>query len=245
MCNLFTIGKDGHTVAKKFGLKIAPGLSGRRDLAPTDQVLVVRSGAAGERLAHWQRWGLIPPWAKLEMAAKPLTNARVETLAVRPAFRDALRQRRCLVPADGFYEWSTPVGGGRKRRHLIRREDGELFAFAGLWETWLVPEFPEEFSPSRSAPAAQLAFEVYAAPQPSSPPPGDGALVPGQTIESCTIVTTAAAPWLAPLHHRMPVVLPPECYDDWLRPDGEDSSGWEHLLRQTPDQGWVIEGFTV
>ena len=117
----------------------------RYNIAPTQEVLVVRSDPAdGRRTAAMMRWGLIPSWSKEAGAGPPMINARAETLAEKPAFRTALRCRRCLIPADGFYEWQAAPGGGRgkKQPYYIHRPGGEPFAFAGLWESWTGPSAP-------------------------------------------------------------------------------------------------------
>jgi len=117
----------------------APGVDEfppRYNIAPSQPVLIARNDIRGVPELQLVRWGLIPSWAKDPLALRsPLINARAETAGEKPAFRGALRHRRCLVPATGFYEWS----GKRTARqpHLIRLKDHELFAFGGLWESWL------------------------------------------------------------------------------------------------------------
>ena len=106
-----------------------------------------------------------------------MINARAETVAEKPSFRDAYRTQRCLVAADGFFEWQKVPDGTRQPYH-IRFADDAPFAIAGLWESWRAPD--------------------------------------GETLESCTLITTEANRTLAPIHHRMPVILPAEAYDGWL-----------------------------
>jgi putative SOS response-associated peptidase YedK len=108
-------------------------LSPRYNIAPTQAVAVVRAGEGGRRL-DGLRWGLIPSWAKDEALGDRMINARAETLAEKPAFRSAFRARRCLIVADGFYEWRKV--GGRKQPHCIAFRDRRPFGFAGLWERW-------------------------------------------------------------------------------------------------------------
>jgi putative SOS response-associated peptidase YedK len=111
----------------------------RYNIAPTHQIVVVRADpAGGRRRADRMRWGLIPSWSKEGATGPPMINARAETLAEKPAFRTAFRCRRCLIPADGFYEWRQAPGGGRgkKQPFYIHRPDAGPFAFAGLWERW-------------------------------------------------------------------------------------------------------------
>ncbi len=159
-----------------FGFDALPNLGPRYNIAPTQDVPVVRGGPeSGSELAT-MRWGLVPSWAKEIGGSAPLINARAETLSEKPSFRDALRKRRCLMPADGFYEWKSQGAG--KQAYRIAMPNDAPFAFAGIWESW------------------------------------QGAQ--GETLESCAIVTTEANEQLTAIHHRMPVILPPERYGDWL-----------------------------
>ncbi len=111
------------------------------NIAPTQQVLTVRERAEGEgRQAQFMRWGLVPSWAKDPSIGARMINARAETVSEKPAFRSALRRRRCLILADGFYEWQRVPGSKIKRPMRIILKSGEPFAFAGLWETWRAAE---------------------------------------------------------------------------------------------------------
>ncbi len=107
----------------------------RYNIAPTDPALIVRSDDRPGRLLRLVRWGLIPPWVKDPREFSTLINARAETVADKPSFRGALRHRRCLVPTDGFYEWTGRPGA--KQPHRIVMRSGDVFALAGLWEHWL------------------------------------------------------------------------------------------------------------
>jgi len=167
-----------------------PNLAPRYNAAPTQALPVVRrDGADDERSLAMLHWGLIPSWARDEKIASRLINARAETLADKPSFRSAFAKRRCLVPADGFYEWRNEKG--RKQPYRIRRPDGSVFAFAGLWESWS-----------------------------GKPDP----------VETFTIVTTEAAPSIAAIHPRMPVILPEAAYRIWLDPTA-DRHRLQDLLR--------------
>lgn len=115
------------------GINLQP----RWNIAPTTACPVLRRDADGERRFGMLRWGLVPSWARDASGASRMINARGETVAEKPAYREALRRRRCLVPADGFYEW--PEAGPDRRPVLFRRPDQAPFAFAGLWETWRGP----------------------------------------------------------------------------------------------------------
>ena len=141
------------------------------------------------------RWGLIPFWAKDPKIGARMINARAETVAEKPAFRNALKKRRCLVLADGYYEWQkTPVG---KRPYRIVLRSGEPFAMAGLWEKWKDHQ--------------------------------------GNVVPSCTIITTEANDSLAPIHNRMPVILPRDKEEQWLDLDIEDAAVLTHMLAPSPD----------
>jgi putative SOS response-associated peptidase YedK len=133
MCGRYALHDHPSVVALQFGLSAVPQFSARYNIAPTAEVLLVKSGGAS--LA---RWGLVPGWARDSSIGAKLCNARSETVGEKPAFREAYRKRRCLVPASGYYEWKA-LGGpkqGRKQPYYIRPADAPLFAFAGLWETW-------------------------------------------------------------------------------------------------------------
>jgi putative SOS response-associated peptidase YedK len=133
MCGRFTLTRPNTEIAEEFGLPEVPGWRPRYNVAPTQQVLAVRKMEAG-RVAALLRWGLVPPWSASLAGAALLINARAETVAQKPAFRAALKKRRCLIPADGFYEWKTD--GRNKLPHLFSLIDGGLLALAGLWEAW-------------------------------------------------------------------------------------------------------------
>lgn len=135
MCGRFTLTVDGEQLAEQLDLPAVPEIAPRYNIAPTQPVAAVRASmAAGRRELTYFHWGLIPSWAKdLKIGAR-MINARAETAAEKPAFRAALKYRRCLVPADGFYEWQKT--NGKKQPIYIKMADGRPFAFAGLWEHW-------------------------------------------------------------------------------------------------------------
>lgn len=176
MCGRYALILSGRALAEHFDLPTVPTLGPRYNIAPTQSVPIVRAGSAEPREWCEVRWGLIPFWAKDASIGARMINARSETAAEKPAFRQAVRRRRCLIPASGFYEWSRR--GGAKQPFYIHLSDSRPLAFAGLWERW---------RPSESDP-----------------------------VESCTILTTSPNPVVAELHDRMPVILPPERYDEWL-----------------------------
>lgn len=153
----------------------------RFNVAPGDPVLAVTTDREGRPRGELLRWGLVPPWARAPETGLKMINARVETVAERPAYRGAVERFRCLVLADGFYEWRRDPAGGAKHAFWITRTGGGTFAFAGLWSAWRRDEGAE-------------------------------------ALRTCTILTTAANPAVAPLHDRMPVILPPGGEATWLDP---------------------------
>ncbi|MFO0898004.1 MAG: SOS response-associated peptidase [Pirellulales bacterium] len=130
MCGRFTLRQVPHEWVKQLALPI---FSPRYNIAPTQQVLAIRQ-REGIREAVELRWGLIPSWADDPKIGNRLINARAETVATKPAFRQAYKRRRCLILADGFYEWQKQ--GKTKQPYFIHRPDDQPFAFAGLWEWW-------------------------------------------------------------------------------------------------------------
>jgi putative SOS response-associated peptidase YedK len=138
MCGRFTLKTDIDTVAKVFGVTPSPSLQvpPRYNVAPTQEVVsILRNGTAHLDLL---RWGLIPSWAKDESIGSRMINARAETLAEKASFKGLLRSKRCLVVADGFYEWKKD--NGSKTPMYIALKNGEPFAFAGLWDIWKSPD---------------------------------------------------------------------------------------------------------
>ena len=202
MCGRYTLIADLGDLAQRFefdgsDFSYDPGYN----IAPTESVLTVRN--LDGREGAFMRWGLVPFWAKDPKLGARMINARAETVAEKPAFRSALKRRRCLVLADGYYEWQkTPVG---KRPFRIVMRSGEPFAFAGLWETWKDPE--------------------------------------GNVIPSCTIITTAANDFLAPIHNRMPIILPREKEELWLDTGFDDQATLTSVL--IPHPGEDMDAYEV
>jgi putative SOS response-associated peptidase YedK len=137
MCGRYALTSPPAVIAERFGLAWARDLEPHYNIAPSQMIPVVRETAAGRQLA-WVKWGLIPSWARDASIGMKLINARAETLADKPAFRNAYHHRRCLVPADAFYEWKPMAG--RKQPYCIRLRDRGLFGMAGLWERWVAPD---------------------------------------------------------------------------------------------------------
>ena len=138
MCGRFTLKTDMTTIAQVFGVEPSLAEPPRYNIAPTQEVVsILRNGTAH---LDQLRWGLIPSWAKDEAIGNKMINARAETLAEKPSFKRLLRSKRCLVLADGFYEWRQEAGTKTKTPMYITLKDGMPFAFAGLWDLWNSPD---------------------------------------------------------------------------------------------------------
>jgi putative SOS response-associated peptidase YedK len=135
MCSRYSLTSPPEAVRAYFSYANDASFPPRYNIAPSQPVAIVRLDAKGERELALVRWGLIPSWVKDPREFATLINARGETVTEKPSFRGAMRHRRCLVPADGFYEWTGEAGS--KQPHLIRPKKGGPMAFAGLWEHWL------------------------------------------------------------------------------------------------------------
>lgn len=202
MCGRFTLRTAPDKIAQTF-LALVPEMRPRYNIAPSQPVAAVRLDAnRHQRELVSFRWGLIPSWADDPRIGYRTINARAETVATKPSFRRAFQKRRCLIVADGFYEWKK--NGRSKQPYFIHKRDDGPFAFAGLWESW------------RGG---------------------------GETIESCTLIVTAANRLMEPIHDRMPVILRPEDYDLWLDTDFENRAKLEEMLR--PYLGDDLEAYPV
>ena len=142
MCGRYFLTTPGDVLAAELELESVPEVEPRYNIAPSQPVAIVRAAGPGRELAQ-VTWGLIPGWAKERAIGNRLINARGETVAEKPSFRDAFRKRRCLIPADGFYEWKKLTTG--KQPFVLRRKGGGPIAFAGLWSSWKNPESGEAF----------------------------------------------------------------------------------------------------
>lgn len=138
MCGRFTLSQPAAAIASAFQLEEIPNLEPQYNIAPTQLVPTILQTEQGKRQLQMCRWGLIPAWAKDTSMGTRLINARAETVNEKPSFRSAFRQRRCLVVADGFYEWQHQAG--KKQPFYFRLQNGQPFAFAGLWERWKSPD---------------------------------------------------------------------------------------------------------
>lgn len=138
MCGRFTLTVSGAELAELFGVPDLAHLQPRYNVAPGQLIATVRHPVGKGAELAMLKWGLIPAWAKDPGAGARMINARAETVAEKPAFRSAFRQRRCLIPADGFYEWQKMPDG--KQAWLIRQSEHSAFGIAGLWESWQNPD---------------------------------------------------------------------------------------------------------
>ena len=141
MCGRFAFYSPSEATAELFGVSGALPVEARYNIAPTQYVAAIRTGEGGARELAMLRWGLVPFWARDPASGNRMINARAETVAEKPAFRAAYRHRRCLVLADGFYEWHRE--GSVKTPYYISAADGRPFAFAALWENWNSKESDE------------------------------------------------------------------------------------------------------
>jgi putative SOS response-associated peptidase YedK len=215
MCGRFAQPRSSDELARIFRARRVSELEGDRfNVAPTDEVAAVVE-RHGDRQLDTFRWGLVPYYAETSREAARLINARAETVESSGAFRTAFRRRRCIVPADAFYEWRraapavagepAPARASRPQPFAIRRVDLQPLAFAGLWAVWREP-------------------------------------VTATRLFTCSIVTTAANELLAPLHSRMPVILEADDWDAWLD-EGAELGLLRGLLRPAPDS--AIEVYPV
>ena len=203
MCGRFVQFSLFPILEKEFSLVFGADIPLRAsyNIAPTQSVpVVVNEG--GNRLTTC-RWGLIPPWSKDMAIGSRMINARAETLAEKPSFKSPFKKHRCLIVADGFYEWKKTSTG--KIPTYIQMADSSPIGFAGLYSDWTSPE--------------------------------------GETIRTCTIITTEPNELLAPIHNRMPVIIGPEQREQWLDPDLHDPEELSPLL--TPYPAETMEAWEV
>jgi putative SOS response-associated peptidase YedK len=203
MCGRFALIVDAAVLADVFEVDPPRELKPRFNIAPTQTIPIVRAGEGDQREWAMVRWGLVPSWARDEKMGARMINARGETVAEKPSFRSAVKSRRCLIPADGFYEWVRD--GEAKRPYFIHFANARPFAFAGLWERWQ----------------------------------GHGS----EPLETCTIITTTPNELVAELHDRMPAILPPADFAEWLEPEPLAADRLQDLLRPHPAEG--MEAYPV
>jgi putative SOS response-associated peptidase YedK len=193
MCGRYALHSNPDVVALQFGLDQPPQFKASYNICPGSDILVVTGKGARQH-----RWGLIPHWAKDPAIGNKLANARGESIAERPAFRDAFRQWRCLVPASGFYEWQTIAG--QKHPWYLRPRDAALFGLAGITSLW-------------------------------------------NGVHSVSLITTAPNSMMQPIHDRMPVIVAPEDYAQWLDPANRETGHLMSFVRPYPAErmeGWPV-----
>ena len=183
MCGRFVQKSSANQMQSFFSIKgPVPNFGQRYNVAPTQDAAVVLAEDATTRRLALKKWGLIPAWSKEGKASYATFNARAESVREKPSYAQPFAKRRCIVPADGFYEWTGPKGA--KIPHLFERQDGALLALAGLHESWRARDGSE-------------------------------------TIQSFTIVVTAANGWMSRFHDRMPVILEEAEQETWLTGSAE------------------------
>ena len=194
MCGRFALKAPPAERITQFELDECADFNPRYNIPPGTNIPVIRQSSEGKRVLHLLRWGLVPHWAKDPSIGAKLNNARGESVAEKPSFRSAFKQRRCLIPASGFFEWKAE--GKIKQPYYISLKNGEPMAMAGLWESWTAPD--------------------------------------GSILRTVCIVTTAANALMAPIHDRMPVIISPDKWQDWLAAPREKIDG---LVDAYPDDG--------
>ena len=192
MCGRYVIEISADLVRKVFGVVDVPQWTARYNVAPTQMVPVIRQRGDSTSQLVLMRWGLIPSWAK--EVGEGLINARAETVNEKPSFRQSFRQRRCILPATGFYEWQKV--DKHKIPHFVRLKNQMPMPFAGIWDSWRAPD--------------------------------------GQVVESCAILTTAANGAVGSIHERMPVILHPDEFGQWLDREQHNPATLMPLLAPYP-----------
>ena len=205
MCGRFVQSASVDDYGRYFGADVVKteSLESNYNVAPTDPVYAIAEHEQS-RMVGTFGWGLVPHWSKDRKSAARFVNARSETLLDKPAFRDAFRTRRCLIPADGFYEWTRRDEA--KVPHYIFIGTHAPMALAGLWASWKDPDT-------------------------------------GEWHRTCSIITTKPNEFMKPIHDRMPVLLEPEVWDDWLDRSNDDAESLQALMR--PPSEDLLETYEV
>lgn len=180
MCGRFALDYPAANILDWYKLISVPEILPGFNISPMSNILVIRDANVG-REGTFMRWGFIPRWANNDKKIPLINNARAETVAIKPIFKNAFRAQRCIIPATGFYEWKRSSDGQSKQPYYISTsEDGCPLSFAGIWEAVTVNDVE---------------------------------------IEGCAIITTECNELMRPIHNRMPVILPYESIDTWLKPE--------------------------
>lgn len=212
MCGRYAASADEAELVEEFDIDEVAGEPppASWNIAPTDPVTAVvqrvsKTDGQSRRKLVPLRWGLVPSWAKDPKGGARLINARAETVAEKPSFRKAFAARRCLLPADGYYEWyateAPPGGKPGKQPYFIHRGDGERLVMAGIYEFWRDDARPADD--------------------------------PDAWLSTCSIITTSATDALGHLHDRMPMVIARDAWADWLDPELTDPAAAQQLLHVT------------
>ena len=195
MCGRFTLTVDPADLKEEFQDYTFPSqFAPRFNIAPSQPILAIPND--GKNTADFFVWGLIPSWAKEPDVGNRLINARGETLAEKPSFRGSYKYKRCLILADGFYEWKAEPGTKTKTPYFIHMKDRKPFAFAGLWDEWNDSD--------------------------------------GSQVKSCTIVTTDPNELMTSIHNRMPLILKPADYAQWLDTSPRTPESLQPLIKPFP-----------
>ena len=194
MCSRYNLTTKLEAVRDHFEVVNGEPYPPRYNIAPTQPVLVIPND--DQNTADFYVWGLIPMWAKDPSIGNRMINARAETLEEKPAFRSSLKYKRCIILADGFYEWKGAAGKKVKTPFFIHMKDRKPFAFAGLWDSWNSPD--------------------------------------GSLVKSCTIITTEPNELTGIIHNRMPVILHPRDYANWLNPAPQTPDQLKPMLKPFP-----------
>jgi putative SOS response-associated peptidase YedK len=204
MCGRFGLESAWEELFEYFNLvrpqQMAQEMPPRYNIAPTQPIVVVANnyrGGDAEREGALVRWGFVPSWVKDPKEFTLLVNARSETAAEKPSFRNAMRHRRVLIPATGFYEWHRFGKGQPSQAYWVRPKNGGIMAFGGLMETWSDPN--------------------------------------GSEIDTACVLTTVANESFSAIHHRLPVIIQPDCFDRWLNVRGSEPREVEDLMAPVDD----------
>lgn len=191
MCREFAVRHGWNEVKQHFGVTSGTVFAPTFGMRAGQKIPAIGTDESSTRTAQSLRWGIVPAWSNDDVAERRIFNARAETLHEKPAFRESLIERRCIVPASGFFEWTTQ--DGERVPLYVSDKNGGLFGFAALWDEWVLPN--------------------------------------GHAFQSCAIITTESNRLLAPHHARMPAILRPESYAQWLDPSVQNTNILRNLLQ--------------
>ncbi|WP_410764519.1 SOS response-associated peptidase [Haloferax sp. DFSO60] len=208
MCGRYSLFTSTGELRERFDAETTRPIEARYNCAPGQHLPVITSAEPNK--FQFMKWGLVPPWSNDAKVGSKLINARAETVREKRSFADAYESRRCLVPADGFYEWAK--AGSGKQPYRVAFEDDRPFAIAGLWERW---------TPSTK----QTGLSEFDGGNPARE---------AKPLETFTVITTEPNDLISELHNRMAVILAPDEEETWLHGDADDARS---LLDTYPDDG--------